>query len=219
MDLVSGVPFTEYADTHKLSMRERLELFIGICEAVQHAHQKGVIHRDLKPSNVLVTVKEGKAIPKVIDFGIAKAMGRRLTDQTFVTVQGMPIGTPAYMSPEQAEMSGLDVDTRTDIYTLGVMLYELLVGKLPFDPKDFGADFLTFQQKLRESDPAKPSTRVGSLGWSRTSWCVLRSVSAALYAGITTTTFLSRNMVLPRAVPQNPLLGEYHVPFNRDNHS
>ncbi len=164
MELVSGVPFTEYADTHKLSTRERLKLFIGICEAVQHAHQKGVVHRDLKPSNVLVTVKEGKAIPKVIDFGIAKAMGRRLTDKTFVTVQGMPIGTPAYMSPEQAEMSGLDVDTRTDIYTLGVMLYELLVGRLPFDPKEFGADFLTFQQKLRESDPTKPSTRVGDLG-------------------------------------------------------
>ncbi len=164
MELVSGVPFTEYADTHKLSTRERLELFVGICEAVQHAHQKGVIHRDLKPSNVLITVKGEKAIPKVIDFGIAKAMGRRLTDETFVTVQGMPIGTPAYMSPEQAEMSGLDVDTRTDIYTLGVMLYELLVGLLPFDPKDFGADFLTFQQKLRESDPFKPSTRVGGLG-------------------------------------------------------
>jgi tetratricopeptide (TPR) repeat protein len=178
MELVQGVPFTEYADTHKLATRERLQLFIGICEAVQHAHQKGVIHRDLKPSNVLVGVQEGKAVPKVIDFGIAKAMGRRLTDQTFVTVQGIPIGTPAYMSPEQAEMSGLDVDTRTDIYTLGVMLYELLAGSLPFDPKEFGADFITFQVKLRESDPPKPSTRIGNLGEEGVAIAELRKANA-----------------------------------------
>src|SRR5919201_1916420 len=136
MELVQGVPITDYCDTRQLSIRERLQLFIPVCQAVQHAHQKGVIHRDLKPSNVLVTEMDGKPLPKVIDFGIAKATGQLLTEKTLVTAYGQAMGTPGYMSPEQAEMSGLDIDTRADIYSLGVMLYELLVGRLPEDPQE-----------------------------------------------------------------------------------
>jgi tetratricopeptide (TPR) repeat protein len=135
MELVHGVKLTEYCDAEHLSVRHRLELFASVCQAIQHAHQKGVIHRDLKPSNVLVTERDGAPTPKVIDFGVAKAMGYQLTDRTLVTTHGTAIGTPAYMSPEQAEMSGLDVDTRTDIYSLGVMLYELLVGRPAFIAK------------------------------------------------------------------------------------
>ncbi|MFQ6052123.1 MAG: tetratricopeptide repeat protein [Candidatus Hydrothermarchaeota archaeon] len=165
MELVRGMPIIEYCDKHKLSMRERLELFIPICHAIQHAHQKGLIHRDLKPSNVLVTVQDNKPIPKIIDFGIAKAIDHRLTQQTLYTEQGQLIGTPEYMSPEQAEMSGLDVDTRTDIYSLGVMLYELLVGVLPFDPKTLrSAGFGEIQRIIRETYPPKASTRLSSLG-------------------------------------------------------
>ncbi len=133
MELVQGVSITEDCDTHRLNTDERLRLFTDVCHAVQHAHQKGVIHRDLKPSNILVAVKENEAVVKIIDFGIAKALGRELTDRTLVTRVGQMIGTPEYMSPEQAEMTELDVDTRTDIYSLGVMLFELLVGTLPFD--------------------------------------------------------------------------------------
>jgi len=162
MELVRGVPITEYCDMHKLSLRERLELFMPVCQAVQHAHQKGVIHRDLKPSNILVTLQDGKPVPKVIDFGIAKAIGGKLTEQTLHTVRGQMIGTPAYMSPEQAEMSGLDVDTRTDIYSLGVILYELLAGTLPFDPKDLQG--YTAIVTLRDTEPPRPSTRFRSLG-------------------------------------------------------
>src|SRR3989441_10462988 len=133
MELVRGIRITEYCDQHNLSTAERLELFVQVCRAVQHAHQKGVIHRDIKPSNILVTLHDGDPIPKVIDFGIAKATQGRLTDQTVFTAFEQFIGTPAYMSPEQAEMSGLDIDTRSDIYSLGVLLYELLTGKTPFD--------------------------------------------------------------------------------------
>ncbi len=135
MEIVRGLPITEYCDKHKLTTGERLKLLTHVCQAIQHAHQKGVIHRDLKPSNILVMVQEDKPVPKIIDFGIAKAIEHRLTERTLFTEQGQLIGTPEYMSPEQAEMSGLDVDTRTDIYSLGVMLYELLVGVLPFDPE------------------------------------------------------------------------------------
>src|SRR5947207_4062666 len=126
MELIHGVPITKYCDDNQLTPRERLELFVPVCRAVQHAHQKGIIHRDLKPSNVLVTLHDGKPVPKVIDFGIAKAVEQRLTDKTLFTGFGQLIGTPAYMSPEQAEMSGLDIDTRSDVYSLGVLLYELL---------------------------------------------------------------------------------------------
>jgi serine/threonine-protein kinase len=134
MDLVKGIPITEFCDDNRLTPRERLELFVAVCQAVQHAHQKGIIHRDLKPTNVLVTVHDDRPMVKVIDFGIAKALGQeRLTEKTLCTGFAQIIGTPLYMSPEQAEMSGQDVDTRTDIYALGVLLYELLTGTTPFD--------------------------------------------------------------------------------------
>ena len=125
MELVRGVSITDYCDQNRLNTRDRLELFVQVCNAVQHAHQKGIIHRDIKPSNVMVTLHDGKPVPKVIDFGIAKATNQRLTEQTLFTRYSQMIGTPEYMSPEQAEMSGLDIDTRTDIYSLGVLLYEL----------------------------------------------------------------------------------------------
>ncbi|MFC2167279.1 tetratricopeptide repeat protein [Acidobacteriota bacterium] len=165
MELVRGIRITEYCDKHKLSTRERLELFIQVCQAVQHAHQKGVLHRDLKPSNILVVVQEDKPTPKIIDFGIAKATEHSLTERTLFTEQGLLIGTPEYMSPEQAEMSGLDVDTRTDIYSLGVILYELLVGVLPFEPDILRkAGFGEIQRIIREIDPPKASTRLSGLG-------------------------------------------------------
>lgn len=169
MELVKGIPLTTYCDQNQLTTRERLELFIPICEAVQHAHQKGVIHRDLKPSNVLVAVQDGKPVPKIIDFGIAKAIDHRLAESTLFTEQGLLIGTPAYMSPEQAEMSGLDIDTRTDIYSLGVMLYELLIGVLPFDQKMLrAAAFNEIQRIIREIDPPRASTQIIKLGETNT---------------------------------------------------
>jgi len=165
MELVKGVPFTEYCDTQKLRTRARVELFIEVCRAVQHAHQKGVMHRDLKPSNVLVTVLDDRPVPKIIDFGIAKAMDRRLTEGTFVTQLGAAIGTPAYMSPEQLSGSGLDVDTRTDIYSLGVMLYEVLTGLLP---REVPADARAVQAlRTTDDDPMIPSARVSSLDAAR----------------------------------------------------
>src|SRR5262249_46501948 len=132
MEFVPGVPLREYCDQNKLTVPERLELFIPVCHAIQHAHQKGIIHRDLKPSNILVSLVDGNPVPKVIDFGIAKATNQQLAQRTLYTQTGSMIGTPEYMSPEQAQTSGLDVDTRTDIYSLGVILYELLTGSLPF---------------------------------------------------------------------------------------
>ena len=164
MELVRGIKITDYCDQNKLSTAQRLELFTQVCNAIQHAHQKGIIHRDIKPSNILVTLHDGKPVPKVIDFGIAKATQGRLTDQTLFTAFEQFIGTPAYMSPEQAEMSGLDVDTRSDIYALGVLLYELLTGRTPFDPKELlqsGLDEL--RRMIREKEPARPSTRLSTM--------------------------------------------------------
>ncbi|MHB8524022.1 MAG: serine/threonine-protein kinase, partial [Limisphaerales bacterium] len=170
MELVRGIRITEYCDQHELSIKERLGLFIKVCQAIQHAHQKGIIHRDIKPSNILVTLHDGVPVPKVIDFGIAKATEGRLTDATVYTQLHQFIGTPAYMSPEQAEMSGLDVDTRSDIYSLGVLLYELLVGSTPFDAKelmDSGIDAM--RKTIREKEPARPSTKLSqTLGAAKT---------------------------------------------------
>ncbi len=164
MELVRGVPITEYCDEHKLSTQDRLGLFIQVCQAIQHAHQKGIIHRDIKPSNILVTLRDGVPIPKVIDFGVAKATEQRLTDKTLFTQFQAFIGTPAYMSPEQALMGGLDVDTRADIYALGVLLYELLTGRTPFEPKDLMRTGLDeCRRTIREREPARPSTRVATL--------------------------------------------------------
>ncbi len=164
MEHVAGEAITDYCDKQRLTVRQRLELFIPVCEAVQHAHQKGIIHRDLKPSNILVSVRDGQPSPKVIDFGVAKAMSHALTDKTIFTESGRMIGTPEYMSPEQAEMRGGDIDTRSDVYSLGAVLYELLVGGAPFESgtlRDFGFDGLV--RTIREVDPPKPSTRLTSL--------------------------------------------------------
>jgi serine/threonine protein kinase/tetratricopeptide (TPR) repeat protein len=163
MELISGVPITEYCDGARLPVRRRLELFVPVCQAVQHAHQKGVIHRDLKPSNVLVTLYDGKPVPKVIDFGVAKATGPKLTEQTLATRTDSVVGTLEYMSPEQAEPGQLHVDTRSDIYSLGVLLYELLTGTTPLRPARLEAtSLLDLLRAVRESEPPPPSTRLGA---------------------------------------------------------
>ncbi len=161
MELVRGVRITQYCQDHTLTTRDRLDLFTAVCSAVQHAHQKGIIHRDLKPSNILVTELDGHPVPKVIDFGIAKATEQKLTDKTLFTQFAQFVGTPAYMSPEQAAMSGADIDTRSDIYSLGVLLYELLTGTTPFDAKELLASGLEAMcRTIRDTDPPKPSTRL-----------------------------------------------------------
>jgi tetratricopeptide (TPR) repeat protein len=165
MELVRGVPITKYCDDAKLTTRERLELFRQVCGAVQHAHQKGIIHRDLKPSNILVASQDGVPAPKVIDFGIAKAVAAPLTERTLFTELGQMLGTPEYMAPEQADASGLDVDTRADIYSLGVVLYELLTGTKPFDLQALlERGHSEILRTIREVDPPKPSTRISTLG-------------------------------------------------------
>jgi len=165
MELVRGIRITDYCDQASLGTRDRLELFIKVCQAIQHAHQKGIIHRDIKPSNILVTLNNGVSVPKVIDFGIAKAVNNQLlTDKTVYTALQQFIGTPAYMSPEQAQMSSVDVDTRTDIYSLGVLLYEMLTGRTPFDAKELiSHGFDAMRKTILEKEPPRPSTRLAML--------------------------------------------------------
>ena len=184
MELVRGIKITDYCDQEKMSTKDRLDLFIKVCHAIQHAHQKGIIHRDIKPSNILVTLHDGVPIPKVIDFGIAKATEGRLTDATVYTQLHQFIGTPAYMSPEQAEMSGLDIDTRSDIYSLGVLLYELLTGKTPFDGKELVSMGIDAMRKtIREQEPERPSTWLATLqGEDLTATAKQRSVETSKLA-------------------------------------
>jgi tetratricopeptide (TPR) repeat protein len=186
MELVRGVKITEYCDQANLSTVDRLKLFMAVCHAVQHAHQKGIIHRDLKPSNILVTLHDGTPVPKVIDFGVAKAtQQQRLTDLTLFTQFEQMVGTPLYMSPEQAEMSGLDIDTRSDIYSLGVLLYELLTGRTPFDPKELMKKGLDEMRRvIREQEPQKPSTFVSTMAISiRTTVAQRRNADGAKLVG------------------------------------
>src|SRR4051794_13693220 len=185
MELVRGVKITEYCDEQGLSTEERIELFITVCHAVQHAHQKGIIHRDLKPSNILVTINDGEAVPKVIDFGVAKATQGRLTDGTLFTQFEQMIGTPLYMSPEQAEITSLDVDTRSDIYALGVLLYELLTGRTPIDTATMAkAGMDEVRRLIREVDPPRPSARLKTLaGDELTTMAKRRHTDAAKLPG------------------------------------
>ncbi len=186
MELVRGIPITAYCDQNSLTPVQRLGLFISVCHAIQHAHQKGVIHRDIKPSNILVTLHDAVPVPKVIDFGIAKATQGDLTDKTIYTQMQQFIGTPAYMSPEQAEMSGLDVDTRSDIYSLGVLLYELLTGTTPFDGKELmkaGTDEM--RRRIRETEPVRPSNRLsGMTGADSTGTAKRRGMEANKLVGL-----------------------------------
>ena len=180
MELVRGIQITDYCDREQLSIPDRLKLFVLVCRAVQHAHQKGIIHRDLKPSNILVTMVDGVGVPKVIDFGVAKATGHALTDRTIYTACHQLIGSPLYMSPEQADLSGMDIDTRSDIYSLGVLLYELLTGTTPFDPATFSnVPFDEVRRIIREDEPPRPSSRLSSLSAKRTTVSADRSSGAS----------------------------------------
>ena len=183
MEYVPGLPITEYCDKRRLTMKERLELFVQVCDGVQHAHQKAIIHRDLKPSNVLVAEQDNKAIPKIIDFGLAKATAQRLTDKTMFTALGVMMGTPEYMSPEQADQREQNIDTRTDVYSLGVILYQLLVGVLPFDAKALrAAGMEALLQAIREQEPPKPSTRIRSMGEASAASAEKRRVERRTFA-------------------------------------
>ena len=181
MELVRGKPITEYCDKNRLPVRERLDLFIDICDAVQHAHQKGIIHRDIKPSNILVTFQDDRPVPKIIDFGIAKATSQRLTERTVFTEFGQMIGTPDYMSPEQAGISDMDIDTRTDVYSLGVLLYELLVGTKPFDDKSLKqTSYDEIRRRIREEEPVRPSSQLSRLGEVSTTAAMNRQIDKRL---------------------------------------
>jgi eukaryotic-like serine/threonine-protein kinase len=185
MEFVRGEPITAYCDRQRLTTQERLELFIQVCEAIQHAHQKGIIHRDLKPSNILVTLQDDRPVPKIIDFGVAKAMSQPLVEQTLYTSLTGFVGTPEYMSPEQAEMGGADIDTRTDVYALGVVLYELLTGSLPFDRQLFrekGIDDI--RRTIREVEPRRPSTRVTHADRASAEAATRRRTEPARLAGL-----------------------------------
>jgi serine/threonine protein kinase len=169
MELVKGIPITDFCDQNQLGPEARLGLFIDVCSAIQHAHHKGIIHRDIKPGNVLVTLHDGKPVVKVIDFGVAKATVQKLTEKTLFTASGQIMGTPVYMSPEQAQVSGLDIDTRSDVYALGVLLYELLTGTTPLESERLGeVGYAELQRLIREEEPPRPSTRLSSLGGSAT---------------------------------------------------
>jgi len=175
MEYVPGLAITDYCDKHRLTIKQRLQLFMQVCEGVQHAHQKAIIHRDLKPSNVLVEEVDNKPVPKIIDFGLAKAMGQRLTEMTMFTEVGGVVGTPDYMSPEQADRDERNIDTRTDVYSLGVILYELLVGTLPFGSQELRqAGMEAMLQKIRRQEPPRPSTKIKSLGESSKDSAVMR---------------------------------------------
>jgi non-specific serine/threonine protein kinase/serine/threonine-protein kinase len=185
MEYVRGEPLTTYCDRHRLSIGQRLELFTQLCDGVQHAHQKGIIHRDLKPSNVLVTLQGDHPVPRIIDFGVAKATAQPLTERSLLTEVGMFIGTPEYMSPEQAEMTPLDVDTRSDVYSLGVILYELLVGILPFDRETLRhAGLDEIRRIIREKDPPRPSTRIVEHGPHAAQAAECRATQPARLAGV-----------------------------------
>lgn len=183
MEYIKGVPITQHCDEQKLSIEERLELFLQLCDGFQHAHQKGIIHRDIKPSNILVVIEGEKAVPKIIDFGVAKALSQPLTEQTLFTQQGQLIGTPEYMSPEQAAMTTQDIDTRSDIYSLGILLYELLVGTLPFERDTLEEVGLAeLQRIIREEEPTHPSVRLSSLGEEAEKLAAYRRTEAATLA-------------------------------------
>src|SRR4051794_33171323 len=180
MELVHGVAITKYCDDNRLSPRERLELFVPVCQAIQHAHQKGIIHRDVKPSNVMVTLYDGRPVPKVIDFGVAKATEQRLTERTLFTQYGAMVGTLEYMSPEQAEMSALGVDTRSDVYSLGVLLYELLTGNTPLTHKTMKeAAYAEILRMIKEEEPPRPSARLSDSGESLASISAQRHMEPA----------------------------------------